>query len=125
MLVGCGAVIDEEEVLIVHPETRRPLPDDKIGEIWINSPSCGAGYWKREQETNETFKARLNPDNGKIYVRSGDLGFMDRGELFVTGRLKDMIIVRGVNRYPQDIEATVEQCHPLTRSGGALSLIHI
>ena len=119
MLVGCGAVIDEEEVLIVHPETRRPLPDDKIGEIWINSPSCGAGYWKNEQETNETFKARLNPDNGKIYVRSGDLGFMDRGELFVTGRLKDMIIVRGVNRYPQDIESTVEQCHPLTRSGGA------
>ncbi len=119
MLVGCGAVIDEEEVLIVHPETRRPLPDDKIGEIWINSPSCGLGYWEREQETNETFKARLNPDNGKIYVRSGDLGFMDRGELFVTGRLKDMIIVRGVNRYPQDIEATVEQCHPLTRSGGA------
>ena len=119
MLVGCGAVIDEEEVLIVHPETRRPLPDDKIGEIWINSPSCGAGYWKREQETNETFKARLNPDNGKIYVRSGDLGFMDRGELFVTGRLKDMIIVRGVNRYPQDIEGTVEQCHSLTRSGGA------
>ena len=119
MLVGCGAVIDEEEVLIVHPETRRTLPDDKIGEIWINSPSCGAGYWKREQETNETFKARLNPDNGKIYVRSGDLGFMDRGELFVTGRLKDMIIVRGVNRYPQDIEGTVEQCHPLTRSGGA------
>ena len=119
MLVGCGAVIEEEEVLIVHPETRRKLPDDKIGEIWINSPSCGAGYWNREQETNETFKARLNPDNGKIYVRSGDLGFMDRGELFVTGRLKDMIIVRGVNRYPQDIEGTVEQCHPLTRSGGA------
>ncbi len=118
-LVGCGQVLEEEEVLIVHPETRRPLPDDQIGEIWINSPSCGLGYWKRPIETAETFKARLNPDNGKIYVRSGDLGFMDRGELFVAGRLKDMIIVRGVNRYPQDIEATVEQCHPLTRSGGS------
>ena len=118
-LVGSGAVIEEEEVLIVHPETRRPLPDDQIGEIWINSPSCGAGYWRREKETKETFHARLNPDNGKNYVRSGDLGFMDKGELFVAGRLKDMIIVRGVNRYPQDIEATVEQCHPLTRSGGA------
>ncbi|MFT5299538.1 MAG: 8-amino-7-oxononanoate synthase/acyl carrier protein [Mariniblastus sp.] len=119
MLVGCGTTLEEEEVLIVHPENRTPLPDDKIGEIWINSPSCGLGYWEREQETEETFHARLNPDNGKFYVRSGDLGFMDRGELFVTGRLKDMIIVRGVNRYPQDIEATVEHCHPLTRSGGA------
>jgi 8-amino-7-oxononanoate synthase/acyl carrier protein len=118
-LVGCGRVLEEEEVLIVHPENRTPLPDDKIGEIWINSPSCGLGYWQREHETEETFHARLNPDNGKVYVRSGDLGFMDRGELFVTGRLKDMIIVRGVNRYPQDIEATVEHCHPLTRSGGA------
>ena len=118
LLVGCGQVLEEEEVLIVHPETRRKLPDDKIGEIWINSPSCGLGYWQRDQETRETFKARLKPDNGSIYVRSGDLGFMDRGELFVTGRLKDMIIVRGVNRYPQDIEATVEHCHELTRSGG-------
>ena len=118
-LVGCGQILEEEEVLIVHPETRRPLPDDKIGEIWINSPSCGLGYWKRPEVTQETFQARLSPDNGKTYVRSGDLGFMDGGELFVTGRLKDMIIVRGVNRYPQDIEATVEHCHPLTRSGGA------
>ena len=118
-LVGCGQVLPEEEVLIVHPETRRPLPDDKIGEIWIHSPSCGLGYWQRDEESNETFKARLSPDNGKVYVRSGDLGFMDRGELFVAGRLKDMIIVRGVNRYPQDIENTVEQCHPLTRSGGS------
>jgi 8-amino-7-oxononanoate synthase/acyl carrier protein len=117
-LVGCGQVLQEEEVLIVNPETRRPLPDDQIGEIWINSPSCGLGYWQRPVETKEVFLARLNPDNGKVYVRSGDLGFMDRGELFVAGRLKDMIIVRGVNRYPQDIEATVEHCHPLTRSGG-------
>ena len=118
-LVGCGKVLEEEEVLIVHPENHNPLPDDKIGEIWINSPSCGQGYWQKEQETQETFRARLKPDNGKYYVRSGDLGFMDRGELFVTGRLKDMIIVRGANRYPQDIETTVELCHPLTRSGGA------
>jgi 8-amino-7-oxononanoate synthase len=112
-------VLKDEEVLIVHPETRRQLSDDQIGEIWINSPSCGRGYWERPVETRETFEARLKPDNGKIYLRSGDLGFMDRGELFVTGRLKDMIIVRGVNRYPQDIEATVEHCHPATRSGGA------
>ena len=118
MLVGCGQVLQEEEVLIVHPETRHVLPDDHIGEIWINSPSCGLGYWNRPTETAETFHARLSPDNGKNYVRSGDLGFMDRGELFIAGRLKDMIIVRGVNHYPQDIEATVEGCHKLTRAGG-------
>jgi 8-amino-7-oxononanoate synthase len=116
-LVGCGQVLDEEEVLIVHPETLKALPDDQIGEIWINSPSCGVGYWERPEASEETFGARLNPDNGKKYVRSGDLGFMDRGELFIAGRLKDMIIVRGVNRYPQDIEATVDQCDPRTRSG--------
>ena len=118
-LVGCGQVLPDEEVLIVNPETLQSLPDDKIGEIWINSPSCGVGYWQRPEESIETFGARLNPDNGKAYVRSGDLGFMDRGELFVAGRLKDIIIVRGVNRYPQDIESTVEQCHNTTRSGCA------
>ena len=118
-LVGCGQVLKGEDVQIVHPETRRPLPEDQIGEIWINSPSCGVGYFERPEITAEVFEARLSPDNGKKYVRSGDLGFMHRGELFVCGRLKDMIIVRGVNRYPQDIEATVESCHSSTRSGGA------
>ena len=118
-LVGCGQVLPDEDVQIVQPETRRPLPEDEIGEIWINSPSCGVGYFEREDMTAEFFEARLSPDNGKHYVRSGDLGFMHHGELFICGRLKDMIIVRGVNRYPQDIEATVESCDPTTRSGGA------
>ena len=118
-LVGCGHVLPNEDVQIVQPETRRPLPENEIGEIWINSPSCGMGYFERPEMTAEFFEARLSPDNGKQYVRSGDLGFMHQGELFVCGRLKDMIIVRGVNRYPQDIEATVESCDPTTRSGGA------
>jgi len=118
-LVGCGQVLEEEDVQIVQPETRRPLPDEEIGEIWINSPSCGVGYFERPEMSAEVFEARLSPDNGKKYVRSGDLGFMHQNELYVCGRLKDMIIVRGVNRYPQDIEATVESCHPSTRSGGA------
>ena len=117
LLVGCGQVCKGEEVVIVNPETLKPLQDDKIGEILINSPSSGMGYWNRPEETSATFRARINPDDGKDYVRSGDLGFMHDGELFVTGRLKDMIIVRGVNRYPQDIETTVEQCHEWTRSG--------
>jgi len=119
LLVGCGQVCEDEVVLIVNPETLKPLQDNHIGEILINSPSAGAGYWNRPEETAATFKCRISPDDGRDYVRSGDLGFMHDGELYVTGRLKDMIIVRGVNRYPQDIETTVEQCHPWTRSGGA------
>ena len=102
-LVGCGQIIEEEDVRIVHSENRNTLPDDEIGEIWINSPSCGVGYFERPEYSAEIFRARLNPDNGKNYVRSGDLGFMHNGELYVAGRLKDMIIVRGVNRYPQDL----------------------
>ena len=118
-LVGSGQVLPTEEVIIVHPENRKPLGEGLIGEIWINSPSSGLGYWNRAKETEEVFHGRLATDNGKNYVRSGDLGFIDNGELFVTGRLKDMIIVRGVNRYPQDIEATVENCDERLRSGGA------
>lgn len=117
-LVGCGRVIPGEDIRIVHPEKHTELPQGRIGEIWIHSPSNGLGYWNRPRETAEVFHARLNPDNGVSYVRSGDLGFFDDGELFVTGRLKDMIIVRGVNRYPQDIEATVENCDELICSGG-------
>ena len=118
-LVGCGQRLPDEEVIIVNPETRRRLQDDQIGEIWINSPSCGQGYWDKDDISSEVFHARLSPDNGKRYLRSGDLGFLDDGELYVSGRLKDMIIIRGVNRYPQDIEATIEQCDPRTRSGGS------
>ncbi len=118
-LTGCGQVIPSEEILIVHPERRVALQDDEIGEIWIHSPSSGQGYWNRPIESNEVFRSRLSDGSQQTYVRSGDLGFMDEGELFVTGRLKDMIIVRGVNRYPQDIEATVENCDESLRSGGA------
>ena len=117
-LTGCGQVIPSEEILIVHPEKRVTLQDDEIGEIWIHSPSSGQGYWNRPVESKEVFRSRLNNGSEQTYVRSGDLGFMDQGELFVTGRLKDMIIVRGVNRYPQDIEATVENCDESIRSGG-------
>ncbi len=118
-LVGCGQVIDGEQVLIVHPETRKLMPENEIGEIWVSSPSVGLGYWNKPDESERTFRAALNPDDGRRFLRTGDLGFMDRGELFVTGRLKDMIIIRGVNRYPQDIEATVESCDRRLRTTGA------
>ena len=118
-LVGSGQVIPPEEVIIVDPEKRTIRPENEIGEIWINSPSSGTGYWNKAEESAEVFESKLAVDNGKHYVRSGDLGFFHEGELFVTGRLKDIIIVRGVNRYPQDIESTVENCDERLRSGGA------
>lgn len=120
-LVGCGRVLEGEHVAIVHPESRRSLASDEIGEVWVNSPSVGVGYWNKPKATKDTFHATINePGNTRRYLRTGDLGFMDNdGELFITGRLKDMIIVRGVNRYPQDIEATVEKCDDRLRSGGS------
>lgn len=109
-LVGCGHVLPDEQVKIVDPDTFRELPPDKIGEIWVNSPSVAQGYWNNQAETEKTFRARLaGSDNGSAFLRTGDMGFFEDGELFVTGRIKDLIIVRGVNRYPQDIEMTVER----------------
>lgn len=108
-LVGCGHVLPDETVRIVDPETQRELPSDRIGEIWINSASVAQGYWNNREATEQSFQARIAGTNEGPFLRSGDLGFLDEGELFVTGRIKDMIIVRGVNRYPQDIEFTVER----------------
>ncbi len=118
-LVGCGRAILDEEVIIVHPDSRRKLAEDKIGEIWVRSRSSGLGYWNKPEETAAIFQAELVDQPGIHYLRTGDLGFLHHGELFVAGRLKDMIIVRGVNRYPQDIEATVEQSSSRLRVGGA------
>jgi 8-amino-7-oxononanoate synthase len=119
-LVGCGRTVGDEEVIIVDHETCTLARPDQIGEIWINSPSIGQGYWKKPLETAEIFHATLADDpNQTRFLRTGDLGFFYRGELFVSGRLKDMIIVHGVNRYPQDIEATVEQCSKHLRPAGA------
>jgi len=118
-VVGCGNVLPGEEVLIVDPDTCTRLPDDRVGEIWISSPSVGQGYWNRPDATEGTFHARLAGSHQRRYLRSGDLGFFDDGELFISGRLKDLIIVRGVNRYPQDIEMTVERADPRLRTGAA------
>lgn len=119
-LVGCGRTVGDEEVIIVDHETCTLASPDSIGEIWISSPSVGQGYWKKPQETAEVFQATLVDDpNQTQFLRTGDLGFFYQGELFVSGRLKDMIIVHGVNRYPQDIEATVEQCSEHLKPAGA------
>ncbi|MBX3301077.1 MAG: amino acid adenylation domain-containing protein [Nitrospira sp.] len=116
-LVGCGIIRSDQQVRIVQPESREGCPDGQVGEIWVNGPSVAQGYWQREGETNETFKAYIIDTNEGPFLRTGDLGFLNKGELFVTGRLKDLIIIRGRNHYPQDIEQTVEESHPALRSG--------
>jgi len=115
-LVSCGRV-HGGEVIIVNPETLEPCSSEQVGEIWVNNNCVTQGYWQRPHQTEATFHAHLATGEPKSFLRTGDLGFMQAGELFVTGRLKDLIIIRGRNHYPQDIELTVENSHPSLRSG--------
>ncbi|HYG65304.1 MAG TPA: AMP-binding protein, partial [Thermoanaerobaculia bacterium] len=117
--VAYGTAWDGQRLAIVDPESGAERAPGEEGEIWIAGPSVAAGYWNRPEETADTFRAMLAGaagDNGP-FLRTGDLGFVDGGELFVTGRLKDLIILRGRNHYPQDIELTVERSHPALRPG--------
>jgi 8-amino-7-oxononanoate synthase len=124
-LVGCGGTLLDQEILIVNPDTMTRCAADEVGEIWVAGPSVAQGYWKSPDATEHTFRAHLTDGSGP-YLRSGDLGFMQDGELFVTGRLKDLIIIRGLNHYPQDIEFTVEHSHPFLRHGaGAVTTAEV
>ncbi len=137
-LVGCGQNQLDQKILIVNPETRIPCAANQIGEVWVSGPSVAQGYWNRAEETQQAFHAYLadsgagaesdNSDQGSDsdqgldsdkgpFLRTGDLGFLQEGELFITGRIKDVIIIRGQNHYPQDIELTVEKSHPALRLG--------
>jgi acyl-CoA synthetase (AMP-forming)/AMP-acid ligase II len=117
-LVSSGRVGFGTTVAIVDPERLTRCAPGAIGEIWISSPSVAGGYWNRPEETARTFAARIAGEDGPSYLRTGDSGALIDGELYVAGRLKDVIIVRGANHYPQDIEATVERLHPAIRAGG-------
>ncbi|MDM0030187.1 AMP-binding protein [Variovorax saccharolyticus] len=108
-IVSCGPVSEDISVVIVDPDTRTPCSPRRLGEIWISGASVAAGYWNRPEETTLGFGAHLAASGKGPYLRSGDLGFLHEGELFVTGRLKDLIIVNGRNVYPQDIEAVIER----------------
>ncbi|MDB4928613.1 MAG: polyketide synthase and peptide synthetase, partial [Myxococcaceae bacterium] len=116
-LVGCGRPSDGVTVRIVDPDARVERGPGRVGEIWVSSPSRAAGYDGLPDETRETFAATLG-DGPAEYLRTGDLGFVHEGELFVVGRIKDTIIVRGRNLHPQDLEDSVRSCHPLVRPGG-------
>ncbi|HEY2738959.1 MAG TPA: AMP-binding protein, partial [Thermoanaerobaculia bacterium] len=115
--VSCGAPAGGE-VVVVEPETGVALSSGVEGEIWVGGPSVAAGYWNRPAETAETFGAML-PNGSGPYLRTGDLGFLHDGELFITGRRKDLIILRGRNHHPQDLELTAERAHPALLPGGA------
>jgi len=123
VLVGCGGIAPNLSVAIVDPETFLVCAADRVGEIWVSGPSVARGYWRKPEETAKTFDAHLAGGEGP-FLRTGDLGFLDRGQLFVTGRLKDLIIIRGSNHYPQDLEHTVERSHRALRpsSGAAFSI---
>jgi acyl-CoA synthetase (AMP-forming)/AMP-acid ligase II/acyl carrier protein len=118
-LVSSGRPASNTRVLIVQPEAGRETDADRVGEIWVRSDSVGEGYWRKPDESRATFGARLEMGEGP-FLRTGDLGFMHRGELFVTGRLKDVIVIRGVNYYPQDLEHTVESAHPALGLGAGV-----
>ncbi len=133
-LVSIGRSQADQTVLIVDAETHVECAADRIGEIWVKGPSVAQGYWQRPQESEETFHAYLatndsvgndvdndmeKADEAGPFLRTGDLGFMHHDELFITGRLKDLIIIRGSNYYPQDIEKTVEAAHTGIRLNGS------
>lgn len=114
-LVSCG--VPRQEVSIVDPETRRRCEPDRVGEIWIAGASVGQGYWGLSEETEEIFRAFVTETGEGPFLRTGDLGFVRDGELFVVGRCKDLIVIDGHHYYPHDIELTVQGCRPEFRSG--------
>jgi acyl-CoA synthetase (AMP-forming)/AMP-acid ligase II len=116
-LVSCGPAGLGTRVIITDPATQRTLPDGTVGEVWISGPSVATGYWRNPEKTEEAFCASPSDVADGPFLRTGDLGFMHRDELFVTGRLKDVIIIRGRNHYPQDLENCAQGCHPYLAKG--------
>lgn len=117
-LVGCGRNLGNQQLKIVDQQTREVCPEDAVGEIWVRGNSVARGYWKANGD--DAFGGQLATGEGG-YLRTGDLGFLHAGELFVTGRVKDVIIIRGRNHYPQDIERTAQRAHPAVDLGAAFS----
>jgi acyl-CoA synthetase (AMP-forming)/AMP-acid ligase II len=116
--VGCGRTAPETRMLIVDPETLVSCAPGAIGEIWVSGPSVAAGYWRRPEETSRVFQAYLADSREGPFLRTGDLGFCKDGEVFVTGRIKDVINIRGFKHYPQDIEFTMSRSHDAIHENG-------
>ena len=125
ILVGCGRQLTGEQLAIVDPETRTLLGPGLVGEVWVGGPHIAEGYWRKPEVTSAVLRAQLASGGDQYWLRTGDLGFVDEGgELYITGRIKDLIIIRGINHYPQDIEETVQNCHVALRRhcGAAFSV---
>ncbi len=124
-LVGCGQAWLDGFIAIANPDSLTPCADNRVGEIWVSSPGIAHGYWNLPEETKATFQVSF-PDNPQLgtFLRTGDLGFLANGELFITGRQHDVLVFWGFNHYPQHIEQTVEQCHPALKPscGAAFSV---
>ena len=116
-LVGCGHALIGERIVIVDPDSCRRLPSGLVGEIWVNGPNVARCYWRNAEASKTNLNAQIaGEDDRANWLRTGDLGFLDEaGELFITGRIKDLVIIRGINHYPQDIEHTVQALHPALR----------
>jgi acyl-CoA synthetase (AMP-forming)/AMP-acid ligase II len=114
-IVGCGQPWLDTQIEIVDPKTLMRSANQSIGEVWIKSSAIGIGYWQQPQATTDTYQAYLSDTGEGPFLRTGDLGFLHESELFMTGRLKEMMIFWGLNRYPQHIEQTVEKSHPIFR----------
>ncbi|MCW5623132.1 MAG: AMP-binding protein, partial [Burkholderiales bacterium] len=118
-LVACGGVVDGLELRVVDPSTRRPVEDGHVGELWVTGASVAPGYWRSEAGSAAVFDGRLATGNDpRPFLRTGDLGFRHEDALYVTGRLRDLIVIRGANHAPQDIELSVEHSHPDLATGG-------
>ncbi|MFN8354495.1 MAG: thioester reductase domain-containing protein [Spirosomataceae bacterium] len=119
-IMSCGIPLGDQVIKIVDPENLTDLYTETIGEIWVNGDSKCLGYWKKDELNKQIFYAELqdsSSDNSQMFLRTGDLGFLYNNELYVCGRMKDTIIVRGLNYYPHDIESIVENSHKDIREG--------
>ncbi|MEP7182290.1 MAG: fatty acyl-AMP ligase, partial [Betaproteobacteria bacterium] len=116
-LVGCGAPVGSLRLAIIDAETLAPVAPDRVGEVWVAGESVGQGYWGDARTTAATFHARRSDTDDGLFLRTGDLGFIHERQLYIAGRVDDLIIVRGLNHHPQDIEATARDSHPLLETG--------
>ncbi len=122
-VVSCGRSLPEQEVIIVDPESLTPCSPGRIGEIWVRGSSVANGYWRKTETTEAIFRAQTPRNSAGFFLRTGDLGFCDGDELYVTGRLKDSIVIRGQNHYPEDLELTVGNCDTRLRPGGCAAFL--
>jgi amino acid adenylation domain-containing protein len=117
--VSCGRAMPGVGICVVDPQMLQAVPEGNHGELWVQGPSVAAGYWGRPEQTTQVFGARIAGGDGSPWLRTGDLGFLLDGQVHVLGRLKDLIILRGANVHPEDVESAIEGVHPALRPAGA------